>query len=221
MTPAKLEFDRRCEEIDGYFRFLSFVDGGIIVIPLSADPIYGFLSHERENLLRTMKANAFLLLYNLVESTVTNGIESIFDEFEAQSIPFDRCREEVRAIVLNNLKAHSVNNILPSLNRIAIDVVVKTFQKDKIVSGNVDARKIKEMADDYGFVRPSADGRDLLTVKSHRNDLAHGVKSFCEVGRDFVVSDIIAIQSNVVLYLDDFLSRISLYIDQRQYLAVP
>jgi hypothetical protein len=221
MIGVQLEFDRRVLEIEEYVKFLEKIESNqvLLTIPNSNSP--AFSSQEQNDLLRTLKANAFLLLYNLVESTIVNAVEAIFDEFSTQGVSFDACRKEVQLIVLDNLKCHKTSKILPRLNAIAIDVVAKTFQKDRIVSGNVDARKIKEMAEAYGFLKPSADGDQLLTVKSNRNDLAHGVKSFSEVGRDFLASDISPIKTKVIHYLNTTLANIASYIRQREYLATP
>ena len=42
-----------------------------------------------DELLKTLKASGFLLLYNLVEATMRNGIEAIFDELQSQGVSYD------------------------------------------------------------------------------------------------------------------------------------
>ncbi len=58
------------------------------------------------------KANGFLLLYNLIESTLKNAIEAIFDEFKLKGVSFDQCRLEVRQLILKNLKRHDEKRLL-------------------------------------------------------------------------------------------------------------
>jgi hypothetical protein len=44
------------------------------------------------------------LLYNLVESTMRNAIQSIFDEMSNQGVSFDQMRIEIKKIILQNVK---------------------------------------------------------------------------------------------------------------------
>jgi hypothetical protein len=62
------------------------------------DDLPPFTSADQDVLFKTLKANGFLLLYNLVESTMKNAIEAIFDEFKGRGVSFDSCRSEVRKI---------------------------------------------------------------------------------------------------------------------------
>ncbi len=78
------------------------------------------------------------MLYNLMESSVTNAIEAIFDELAAGPVSFDVCREEIRLIVLSNLQQHQPQKLLPELNMLATDIVIKTFRKSEIFSGNIE-----------------------------------------------------------------------------------
>ena len=63
---------------------------------------------------------------------------------------------------------------MPSLSTISVDVIVATFRKKELFSGNVDAKRIREVALQYGFQNPKKKAKELLTVKANRNDLAHG-----------------------------------------------
>ncbi|RBA25429.1 MAE_28990/MAE_18760 family HEPN-like nuclease [Herminiimonas fonticola] len=221
MIGVQQDFNDRVNEIKAYFDFIEKVDSGQIILANRAPRVPVFTNSEQTDLIRTFKASAFLLLYNLMESTVTNSIEAIFDEFENKAISFDACKLQVRRVVLRNLSQHNVNDISLNLNRLAHDAVTKTFLKKKIVSGNVDASKIRDVADEYGFTRPAADGDKLLTVKTKRNDLAHGGKSFGEVGRDYSVPDMIIIKDKVIIYLSAMLSSVATYLAQQHYLSGP
>lgn len=174
---------------------------------------------ERDELFKTLKANGFLLLYNLVESTLKNAIEAIFEEFKRRNVSYDHCSVEVRRLVLKNLKRHDVNKIVESLAAISTDVLVATFRKEESFGGNVDGRFIRQLAKAYGFTSPKAKSDELLTVKTHRNDLAHGAKSFAEVGRDFDVERLEQIRQEVVDFLEAVLRSIAEYLTNRGYLA--
>lgn len=219
MHAVQTDFATRAEEVTRYFSFLRNFHEECVVI--STPPTGGPLipPHEKAALFKTLKANGFLLLYNLIESTVKNAIEAIFDEFKSKGISFDACRQEVRKIVLANLRRHNVDKIAPALSSISLDIVVETFRKRELFSGNIDARRIREVADEYGFRRPNAKSNELLTVKENRNSLAHGDKSFAEVGRDYDVERLETIQTEVVEFLQELLVNVAEYISSGSYLA--
>ncbi len=221
MIAVQTDFMTRADEVNRYFQFLREFDKGRVAFSALPNGQTSMSSTDQAALFKTLKANGFLLLYNLVESTVKNAIEAIFDEFKTQGVSFDACREEVRKIVLTNLRRHNVEKIVPALSAISVDVVVATFRKRELFSGNVDARRIREVADDYGFRRPQAKSNELLTVKDNRNDLAHGDKSFAEVGRDYDVERLEKIKSEVVTFLEELLENIAEYITTGSYLASP
>lgn len=219
MIGAQQDFQDRVAEIEAYFAFIDRLDVGDVLLTHRDRLASAYTSSEQNDLVRTLKASAFLLLYNLMESTVVNAIEAIFDEFSTKNVSYDSCCQQVRRVVLGNLMQHNPTEILPNLSNLATDVVTKTFKKKKIVSGNVDARRIKDMADEYGFAHPAADGRHLLSVKSNRNDLAHGSKSFSEVGRDHTVAELVEIKNKVVTYLSAMMNNVAAYITNQQYLS--
>lgn len=222
MIRVQQDFRDRVDEIEAYFSFVINIDNGdTLLIKKGGGLDSAYTPPAHGDLVRTFKATAFLLLYNLMESTVSNAVEAIFDELSNHAISFDSCRNEIRRVVLDNLKQHKVTDILPDLNRLSIDIVTKTFKKNKIVSGNVDAKKIKEVANEYGFAHPAADGTPLLTVKTSRNDLAHGSKSFAEVGRDYTALELKGMKDKIIAYLNVMLTNVASYITQQHYLSAP
>jgi hypothetical protein len=157
---------------------------------------------------KTLKATGFLLLYNLIESTMRNAIETIFDDFQNKNVSFDDMRDEIRKIIIQNFKNNkSTDNILQSIKNISLDIISASFDKEKLFSGNLDARKIKQTAEAYGFssetnARKTQDGNDLLKIKTNRNDLAHGFKSFEEVGRDATAEELLGIKKKSYLLFE-------------------
>ena len=221
MIAVQADFKTRADEVDRYFRFLREFDAKRIEFQPTAAGASNLSSADQAALFKTLKANFFLLLYNLIESTVKNAIEAIFDEFKSRGVSFDDCRAEVRRIILANLKKHNVEKILPSLSALSVDVVAVTFRKEELFSGNIDGRKIRNVAKDYGFRLPVRKSDQLLTVKTSRNDLAHGTKSFSEIGRDYDVDRLEQISKEATDFLDELLTNISDYITTRAYLATP
>ena len=55
-------------------------------------------------------------------------------------------------------------------------------------------------------------------IKNKRNDLAHGNKSFAEIGRDITVEELLTIKEEVIAYLEQILNNINQYITRQDYL---
>ena len=214
----RLDYTNRELEVARYFRFLGALDNGSHAIVISKDRTNAYDNVDLGELVKTLKANAFLLLYNLIESTVKNALEAIFDELQNNSIDFDACRNELRRIILVNLKRRDVDKLLPLVTKLANDLARITFNKDELFAGNVDAKLIRKTAERYGFAAPRKRSDNLLTVKDNRNDLAHGNKTFAEVGREYDFARLEQIRVQVTDYLSELIDNIENYIAQQGYL---
>ena len=225
MNTVLLDFNTRAQEVDDYFIFLESLIKQTTKLAVADSAGKDKIQSLNPELAKTLKANGFLLLYNLVESTVRNAIEAIFDDLKNQAISFDKLKPKIKMIVLQNLKNRSPKKIHLQINQISLDIITATFDREELFSGNVDARLIKEIAEKYGFsckTEPTKtkDGQNLRVVKSNRNDLAHGVKSFEEVGRDQTIEELLEIKEEVIEYLRQILENIKTYLDNQEYLDV-
>jgi signal recognition particle receptor subunit beta len=227
MNTVLVDFNTRIQEINDYFVFLESLiqdKTKLAVFDLSGE--YKLKSIDSE-LSKTLKANCFLLLYNLVESTMRNAIEAIFDELDDKKVCFDSIKSSIQITILQNMqncfKNSSAKKIHSKISNLSLDIIKATFEREKIFSGNVDAKVIKETSEKYGFscnteCSKTKNGYNLLVVKNNRNDLAHGIKSFEEVGRDKTIEEIIEIKNEVFEYLRQILNNIQEYLDDREYL---
>ena len=217
------DFKERSREVSKYFMFLKTLEQGttkLIMEGMDGKPNIRAIDSDLE---KTLKASGFLLLYNLVESTMRNAIEIIFDELSSQGISFDEVRPEIKKIILKNIKKCNPDKILFNITAISVDIVAAGFDKEDLFSGNIDAKLIKGLAKDYGFsykTNPTktGNGSDLLTIKSNRNDLAHGIKSFSEVGREKSADELLKIKHKVIIYLKEILINLDNYLLNKDYL---
>jgi hypothetical protein len=217
------DFNERSKEVRKYFIFLKNLEQGSI--QLSMEGIEGKNKTRKidSKLEKTLKASGFLLLYNLVESTMRNAIEAIFEEIKNKKVSFDQVRPEIKIIILKNLKKRKPDKILKKIKAISVDIIEASFDKEDLFSGNIDGRLIKQISNNYGFScktdsRKTGNGDDLLIVKSNRNDLAHGVKSFAEVGKEKSPDELLKISKQVIKYLKEILQNIETYLTNREYL---
>jgi len=223
MMAVRKEFEVRAAEVAGYFTFLEKVasdDATLNFTDKSGKPCSEAVDKD---VLKTVKATGFLLLYNLVESTMTNAISAIFDELKEKKVTFDMVREELKKIAFKNLR-NGRADVHGFINDVSVDILTAAFDRKALFSGNLDARKIRETASQYGF---SADtnqqltrgGVELLTIKTNRNDLGHGDKSFSEVGREHDAGELVKIKGETIAYLSEILTNVEHYIREKHYLA--
>lgn len=220
MNSVFVDFKTRAREVDGYFKFVHRLADEEVSLRNIENNEDAFSTGEHEELVKTLKAACYLLLYNLVESTMRNAVEAIFDELKSKGISFDECRQELRQEILRNLKRRNTDKLLPKLITLARDVIYETFERNENFSGNLDARMIRQTAQRFGFAVPTGHQFTMLqTVKDLRNDLAHGVKSFAEVGRNASPSDLEEARAQTVEILAQTLTNISKYLEERHYLV--
>lgn len=238
MEDTKSVFDARCIEIKYYMDFIKCIEPEKTYIDLSETDVVGHdqndgaddqaatsrvsISNETKKIL---KANVYLLLYNLVESTVRNTLQAIYDHLEAKGVSFHDVRDELQLEVLKNLKRYIQNrdvvNFNQQINDISKDIVYMTFNPSDRFNGNVDAKLVREKVEKMGFsVVAEAfarDGVDLLSIKSQRNSLAHGELSFCDCGKDLVASDLDDMFERTKAYLAALIQCSESYIAQELY----
>lgn len=225
-------FLRRCEEVNRYFDFLVKIDETKATALARFDVVSGeslviFENIVSRELIKTMRANGYLLLYNLVESTMTNAIDAIHKCFLHDECIFDDLTSELKKIVLFNFKKTLSNDgrhVLAHDHPIQRSITELGYDKKKLFSGNLDAREIKDTAERYGFQIArhdqalSRDGSRLLKIKEKRNELAHGRISFEDCGHDISLDELVAISRETEVYLDAVLRGVEDYIERRLYL---
>ena len=213
------QFNPKAIEVNHYFRILKKLEKERESIKDQNPFIDVYLNDDIEF---TLRGAGLLLLYNLIEGTIRSAIEHIFDHISSESVSFDDLNRDLKLIVLKNFKKKSPNKLIEQINQLSLDIISETFDANEIVAGNVDARKVRTLAQNYGFSSQSIpmarDGSDLLNIKTHRNNLAHGFKSFNETGRLYTSQELFRIKNRVIIYLIGFILNIENYLEHQDYL---
>lgn len=213
------EFDERATEVNNYVNFVRDLEKYKIKIYDNNQ-----LSKIDTELLKTLKATSYLLIYNLIESSMRNSIEYIFVELSTQQISFDDLRKELKKYILQNLKRRNIDTVIDNVNIIATDIINKTFNPNDIFSGNVDSNAIRKLSDKYfGFStytdsKQTWKGKDLKSIKENRNSLAHGFTPFTDVGKSIGSDELVQITERVIEYLRQILENIEEYLNNQEYL---
>ena len=171
----------------------------------------------------------FLLLYNLVESSIRNSILTVYDCVHDESLKFDELSNKLQEIWLSHqskkvpVTEKSIKKWLKELmNDVSIGYEIK-LEKDTInISGNLDYENIQKIIDTYGFfgritIDKNIIGNNLGKVKIERNSLAHGNKTFCQSGEIITFPELVIIKDNIILFLTELLLNIETYIDDKKY----
>lgn len=235
------EFDKRKAEIDIYFDILKNIEQDkpkLISVDLLEDSKQNEIIFDSERI-NIFRASAFLLLYNLVESTVFNSVVSIFD-----SINSERHNPKLKYFdVIDDIKKYWLDNIYKHDERIKKETVINTYLEisNRIFSeslllasnyikygGSLDASRIKDTAKLLGIsttliedgYRRETHGEALKEVQQKRNWLAHGEKSFAEIGQDYPYSRLNDWKDYIIEHLGKFISSVEHYVDKEQYKVV-
>lgn len=223
MQTVLLDFNARVEEINNYFLFLEKLINETTKLAVLNDNGGTKISSLDPALAKTLKANAFLLLYNLIESSMRNAIEAIFSELKDKKVSFNSVRKELKKVVLQNFKNRSPDDIYNKITDISLDIITAGFKSQELFSGNIDRDEITRTARKYGFsydtdYSKTKHGENLYNIMRNRNDLAHGNKSFSEVGKDISIGDLLKVKEEVIEYIGQILINIEKYLTNQEYL---
>lgn len=211
-------FQERKEEIDLYFQHLNVFLIEDASIKLNDNSSYK-LDVETKHIL---KANAFLLLYNVIECSIVQGIEAIYIDIIDKGLDYSQVKENIQKELIANIqKNYSTDRFVREVVDIAIDIM--ECYPNRLFSGNVNGEIIKDVALKYGFsykVKGAIGkniGKRLNTVKDKRNDLAHGSISFKECGQDYSIEELNLIKKEIIIFVKGILDNIDAFIRNQDY----
>lgn len=219
MITVKNDFNQRKKEIEIYYSFLEKLLTNDFIS--WNDSVKEHINIEFRGI---AKANIFIMLYNLVESSISAAIEQIHITIKNDtSVNFDGIKDGIKTNILKYLKTKkNVKKFIEEVHSISIDIIMSCFEKKSVFSGNADRDEIVKLANLYGFSLDSdysktKHGEKLRKIKLHRNNLAHGDVSFYEIGRDYTISEIENYKNEVIAYIEKIISNIECYIVNKEY----
>jgi len=223
MNSVLIDFEERVKEVELYFKHLYLIFGqdAEMFLPNNKTKKRKKINEE---LKKVLKANCFLLLYNLSESSIRQALIVIFEEISNKELKYNLVKNEIKKIWIElkykNFKDKGSEEILNILSIIADDIIDITFE-DKGLGGNIDGQKIRGIANELGFSSRThhslKKGVTLHIVKTQRNKLAHGNISFAKCGRDYTLEELIKIKNQVIKYLRSILKNIKAFIEEEEF----
>ncbi|MBR4608214.1 MAG: hypothetical protein IKO41_18555 [Lachnospiraceae bacterium] len=207
---------QRKEEINQYLKLIQDIDSSLI------NTQYNSL------IVKIMKSNLILMLYNLVEATLQSSFSEIYVKIKEENCKYSVLTDQLRAVWLNQKVLNCQKELRNKNIFINIKTIVEHIIFDKSTNfnksffnfeGNVDNQVYYELCKKHGikFVGTSH-SNDLKYVKDIRNKLAHGDNSFGDCLREKSLNDIKDIKCNVFNYIDNFLDKIRDYYDNKKFI---
>ncbi len=227
-----IEFQKRVNEVDYFFSCLEMLyvffdqkQSKVLKDKLDKDT----LNHS--DFMVILKSNGYLMLYNLIESTVRSLIQRVYDEITIQRLGYKDIRIELQRIWINvsyDSLGHTTTNFNQHKDK-AKEMIGFVINEEKIVltekdinlSGNVDYRTIKEVFKKHGLDVPNDHGSKvgvgLKEIKDKRNTMAHGNVSFIDSARDTTLTDLSVYKTEIIDYLLQLNESVNSFIELENY----
>lgn len=213
------DLSEREREIDEYFKLIKFVNDQTL------SNSNGQQFEVNPLLIKTLKGAVFLLLYNLIESTMREAISAIHDSISSSNHGYDDIRVELQKELWKRARNNNItldDIVCETSSGVSLGFHKATFNPKNLFSGNITRDEIKKIAKVYGFsertdARKTAKGERLVEIKNNRNDLAHGNKTFSQVGAVNTITELEELTSTVIHYIYEIVDNIMDYVDNRNY----
>jgi hypothetical protein len=187
-------------------------------------------------LTHTLKANTYLLLYNVVEATMTQLIADIHSAVKQSGAALDDLHPQMYLHILKRFRVSRVEINAQSTPVPCGATIIDHWLRDYEIcakgnnnyqlSGNVDSKRIREIGRDYGFASLE-EGQDthlshasLLTTQNRRNKLAHGELSFRDCGQELAYTDVASDANGLLTCLHNVVNHVTDYLKRGLYLRV-
>lgn len=214
-------YKRRKEDVEEYFRLLCFLLSFETHRNISIQNIdTGKSLVITQEMQCVAKAQSLILLYNLVESTVCDCLNAIYDAIQDESLIFGNVSDDIKNMWRNYLKRKNLSEKTKNDN----DIINMAIRFDSLainISGSLDFRKIQEVFSKHGCLLDNSSrdtiAQSFLVVKNKRNLLAHGNISFSECGAHYLLSDLQKYKEHIVDYMQDVVNKTCDYIANKAY----
>jgi hypothetical protein len=231
-------YDSRKKEIEDFIELMEFLEmkendreDGISKFSQFFHPNGNGIQLTYQSLINILKSNVSLMIYNIIEYTVANLVDSIYDEIKNNHLTYVDVNTSIKGLWRKTLlkAANDPNanfNTFLKKNEEIIDAILnsKTIEmrsRNTLPAGNLDGVSIKETFESHGIhVQTSSSNfrPDILEdIKENRNNLAHGAVSFVDAVRTDTIEDIKRNERFVVGFLEELIDTVTTYIADQKY----
>lgn len=232
MITVKDELEKRKKDIDSYYSLLYLIEKcdthkGVNIC-IDSDKKTQVIVDDVMH--KCIKANSIILLYNSVESTISNCIISICDAINDSNIKYNDLSDAFQKIFRNKFFNKEITHT--TARRKAEELLKHVVNNKKInmpnidfsISGNIDLRKIIDICKAIDVKLGKIPNKDkvsntLLNIKNTRNELAHGIKSFGDIGALVVLSDLNDYKETIYGFLEYIIEIFISFIQDKKFMS--
>lgn len=234
MIQVKQTLDEHKEEISLLYSFLDDIvtkDGRLII-----NPPTNTLQNIKLETIAILKASFLMMLYNCVESTVTNCLNAIIRSIHDEECKYCDLSDYLQRVAIaayayranlcdskdkRNEREKERNDFMTGLTPVMLDIKSMVGSSSQgTFSGSLDAKEIRSLFAKLGLDLSDLSCNEMVRTRDVRNKLAHGEKSFQECGRDLPIQYLNVSKTNTLTYLDTLVSKVEGYIDNKSFMKV-
>lgn len=188
------------------------------------------------DLQKTLRASTYLLLYNLIESTMSEAINAVHETIQEENLSLTDLSENLHKVILSSFQKGLTESKIGEFASQNIDprdsFLNLGYDKKRLFSGNIDYEVISKFCKKYGVklnvykIRNDDDletpliwDKDIIkNIRRKRNSLAHGSESFVECGQNMPIDSMNKNLDNVFAVLMAVFNGLNDFLNNSKYL---
>lgn len=196
---------------------------------------YSDTSNEKLNKQRYIIASSIMLMiYNMIESIVSDILIKIYDEFSTINIQYDLLKDCIQKHIADNFKKSdgSFQDKILKLSTSGLFRGIYSLRGKKLdmgnkptcINNNIDNEAIKRIMRELDIKREGeqiSNLNEFEEIRMTRNKLTHGAKSFSDYGRYVRLDDLKKKKEAAYIFLDHLIFVTKDYLAQKKYLQDP
>lgn len=227
------DYLKRKNEIENFLLFMEILENKELLKGVDRKSQFDiFFNQENKKaicygeLSNILKSNACLMIYNLIEYTISQLLCTIYDILTNNSFSYVQLNESLQYLWLKNELKTSIDPNVKSdtlhkkttsiIKKIITDETISLHYRNTISGGNLDLKVIESIFKDHEilFYIPEKIYRPdkFKTLKIHRNNLSHGASLFSKELADNTRNDIYELYKIVVSTLNQLIEDVKNYI---------
>lgn len=239
MIALKNTYENRKKEINNFIELMEFLEEKKIRVEeneLTFDDFFYAgetqITLSYQELINILKSNLSLMIYNIIEYTVSGLVDCIYDEIRVQGLAYIDVNASIRNLwrktILKSVRRDpgaNFNTFLKKneeiINNILSNTTLDIHARESLPAGNLDGISIKETFESHGIQISTSSPNfrpDILeNIKTSRNKLAHGAVSFVDAVRDDSIQDFEKYTRFITLFLEELIEVVEEYIQRECY----
>ena len=226
-------YNDRKEEIQNFIEFMKVLeklenkknDNDLVSMFLHSGAM------KYQSLINILKSNLSLMLYNIIEFSVSNLLDNLYTEISIKGLTYNDVNEDLKKLwhetqFRGARDPNTSFNTFIDKSKYIVDWIIekKTLQmnpKNTMPGGNLDSITLKQVFNSHGIKIDTSSPNyrpDIFdNIKSNRNNLAHGSFSFSDALKDSSISDVKRKSDFVLKFLDELIIIVKEYTDKEGY----